>query len=89
MAKTFRDLVDDAKTRGHLPGATHLSRGVLKVRADRALPDKGAPIVLYCGGGNRSALAADVLQVMGYADVRSMAGGWRAWTAAGHPTETP
>jgi rhodanese-related sulfurtransferase len=45
--------------------------------------------VLYCGGGNRSALAADVLQEMGYTNVRSMAGGWRAWTAAGGPTKLP
>ena len=115
MAKTFKDFVDDAKTRitevtidqvaaepdatlidlredsewekGHLPGAVHLSRGVLEVRADKVLPDKDVPLVLYCGGGNRSALAADVLQQMGYTNVRSMAGGWRAWTAAGNPTE--
>ena len=52
-------------------------------------PDKSATLVLYCGGGFRSALAADNLQKMGYTNCISMDGGWRSWTAAGFPTETP
>ncbi|WP_412068843.1 rhodanese-like domain-containing protein [Rubrivirga sp. IMCC43871] len=74
--------------RGHLPGAVHLGRGVLERDAEEALPDLGAPIVLYCGGGYRSALAAQSLGAMGYTAVESMDGGWRAWTGAGFPTET-
>ena len=72
---------------GHIPGSVHLGRGVLEPNASRVLPDPSTPIVLYCGGGNRSALAADVLQQMGYTDVASMAGGWRAWLAAGGESE--
>jgi len=72
---------------GHLPGSLHLSRGVLEGRAHAVLPDPATPVVLYCGGGSRSALAADVLQVMGYTNVASMAGGWRAWLAAGGESE--
>ena len=78
----------DEWDRGHLPGAVHLSRGVLERDAEAALPDLGAPIVLYCGGGYRSALSAQSLGAMGYTAVASMDGGWRAWTAAGFPTET-
>ena len=73
---------------GHLPGAIHLSRGTLEVKAHQVLPDPSTPIVLYCGGGNRSALAADVMQVMGYKDVVSMKGGWRAWNQAGGESES-
>jgi rhodanese-related sulfurtransferase len=115
MAKTYRELVDEAKSRikevgvdevkemagttivdlredkdwdeGHLPGALHVSRGVLESRVEKLLPDKDAPTVLYCGGGGRSALAADTLQEMGYTNVCSLAGGLRGWTAAGLPTE--
>lgn len=72
---------------GHMPGAAHLGRGVLELRAHQVLPDLARPIVLYCAGGNRSVLAADVMQVMGYTDVTSMAGGWRAWMAAGGESE--
>ena len=72
---------------GHLPGAYHLGRGVLAVTAHQVLPDPATPLVLYCAGGNRSALAADVLQVMGYTNVASMIGGWRAWLAAGGEAE--
>ena len=72
---------------GHMPGAVHLGRGVLEVKAHQVLPDLAMPIVLYCAGGNRSALAADVMQVMGYTDVVSMIGGWRAWMAAGGESE--
>jgi len=72
---------------GRLPGALHLSKGVIERDIEKAFPDKSAPIVLYCGGGFRSALAADNLQKMGYTSVISMDGGWRAWTEAGYPTE--
>jgi rhodanese-related sulfurtransferase len=71
--------------RGHLPGARHLCKGVIERDIETAVPDRSARIVLYCGGGFRSALAADNLQRMGYARVESMDGGWRAWTAAGLP----
>ena len=60
---------------------------MLESRPEQVVPDKDAPLVLYCGGGGRSALAADALQQMGYSNVRSMAGGFRAWKAAGLPTE--
>ncbi|MEO6463585.1 MAG: rhodanese-like domain-containing protein [Candidatus Eisenbacteria bacterium] len=72
---------------GHMPGAVHLGRGVLEVKVNQVFPDPATPLVLYCAGGNRSALAADVLQVMGYSNVASMIGGWRAWTQAGGETE--
>ena len=72
---------------GHAAGARHLGRGVLERDIREAVPDKTTPLVLYCGGGFRSALAADNLQKMGYSDVRSMAGGWRAWLERGGPTE--
>ncbi len=73
--------------RGRLPGAVHLSKGVIERDIEKVIPEKSAPIVLYCGGGFRSALAADNLQKMGYTSVISMDGGWRAWTEAGYPTE--
>ena len=73
--------------RGHLPGAIHLSKGIIERDIEKAIPDKSAPIVLYCGGGFRSALAADNLQKMGYSNVISMDGGWRGWTEAGYPGE--
>jgi len=73
--------------RGRLPGALHLSKGVIERDIEKVIPEKSAPIVLYCGGGFRSALAADNLQKMGYTSVISMDGGWRAWTEAGYPVE--
>lgn len=72
---------------GHLPGAVHLGRGVLERDIEGAIPDLDAEIVLYCGGGYRSALAADNLRRMGYTRVASMDGGIRAWRDAGLPTE--
>jgi rhodanese-related sulfurtransferase len=72
-------------TRGHLPRARHLCKGILERDIETVVPDHTAPIVLYCGGGYRSALAADALQKMGYRDVASLEGGWRGWTAAGLP----
>ncbi len=73
--------------RGHLPGALHLGKGVIERDIEQAIPDTAAPIVLYCGGGYRSALAADNLQKMGYTNVISMDGGSRAWHEAGYATE--
>jgi rhodanese-related sulfurtransferase len=70
--------------RGHLPGAVHLSRGTIERDIERAIPDLGAEIVLYCGGGYRSVLSADTLGRMGYTNVASMDGGFRGWTDAGH-----
>ncbi|MFQ5816997.1 MAG: rhodanese-like domain-containing protein [Terriglobia bacterium] len=70
---------------GHIPGAQHLSKGILERDIEAAIPDPNAEIILYCGGGFRSALAADNLQKMGYPRVLSLAGGWRAWCEAGFP----
>lgn len=71
----------------HARGAYHLSKGTLERDIETVVPDKEATIVLYCGGGFRSALAADALQEMGYTNVRSMKGGIRAWREAGYPLE--
>ena len=71
--------------KGHLPGAIHLCKGIIERDIENTVPGKATPIVLYCGGGYRSALAADNLQKMGYVDVISMGGGWRGWTDAGFP----
>jgi rhodanese-related sulfurtransferase len=76
---------DNEWARGHIPGAMHLSKGTIERDIERAIPDKEATIVLYCGGGYRSALAADNLQKMGYRKVVSMDGGWRGWTESGFP----
>lgn len=73
--------------RGHLPGAEPLCKGILERDIEALVPDPNAPLVLYCGGGFRSALAADNLRRMGYTNVASMWGGWRAWTEAGYRTE--
>jgi rhodanese-related sulfurtransferase len=72
---------------GHLPGAIHLGKGVLERDIETKIPDPATPLVLYCGGGYRSALAADVAQKMGYTNVISMDGGWRAWTEQQLPVE--
>lgn len=72
---------------GHASGAEHLGRGILERDIEERVPDKKAEIILYCGGGYRSALSADALQRMGYTNVHSMAGGWRAWEAAGGRVE--
>src|SRR6266404_9111936 len=70
----------------HIPNATHLSRGTIELDIEEKVPDLNALIVCHCGGGGRSALAADSLQKMGYKKVRSMAGGFKAWKAAGLST---
>lgn len=72
---------------GHARGAEHMGRGVIERDIEVRVPDKSAQLILYCGGGFRSALATDNLQKMGYTNVLSMAGGWRAWQAANGPTE--
>jgi rhodanese-related sulfurtransferase len=69
----------------HLPGAEHLGKGVIERDIEQKIPDLSAPIVLYCGGGFRSALAADNLQKMGYTNVISMDGGIRGWREKGYP----
>lgn len=71
----------------HIEGAEHLGRGILERDIETFAPDKSSRLILYCGGGYRSALAADVLQRMGYTNVRSMSGGWRAWLEAGGSIE--
>src|SRR5262245_11977395 len=73
---------------GHLPQAIHLGKGIIERDAETHLPDPAAEIVLYCGGGFRSALAADALQKMGYTNVWSMDGGFRGWKEAGHKIES-
>ena len=72
---------------GHIPGAIHLGKGVIERDVEQKVPDTSQELVLYCGGGYRSALAADNLQKMGYTNVLSMDGGWRGWREAGHPVE--
>ncbi len=93
----FLKLVEEAKRRivreehefakDHARGATHLGRGVIERDIETVIPDKQAEIILYCGGGFRSALAADSLHRMGDANVVSMDGGIRAWRDAGYPME--
>jgi len=73
---------------GHVSGAVHLGKGVIERDIEVAVPDPATPLVLYCGGGYRSLLAADALQRMGYTKVRSMAGGWRGWSAIGGAVTT-
>ena len=74
---------------GHAAGAIHLSKGVIERDIETEIPDKSTTMVLYCGGGYRSALAADDLQKMGYKNAISLDGGWRAWNHAGLPVEKP
>ena len=85
---TLIDIREDHEwDRGHLPGAIHLSRGILERDIEKTIPDKDEPIVLQCGGGFRSALSADNLQRMGYRNVVSLDGGYRGWCSAGFPVE--
>ena len=72
---------------GHANGADHLGKGIIERDIEKLVPDKDAELILYCGGGYRAALAADSLQKMGYTNVASMAGGWRAWIAAQAPID--
>jgi rhodanese-related sulfurtransferase len=79
---------DNEWANGHLPGAVHMGRGIIERDIEITVPQTSTKIVLYCGGGFRSALVADNLQKMGYSEVESMDGGWRGWTEAGLPTTT-
>jgi rhodanese-related sulfurtransferase len=84
------DVREDAEwTAGHAAGAVHLGKGVIERDIEKEIPDKSATLVLYCGGGFRSALAADAIQKMGYTNAISLDGGWRAWNQAGLPVEKP
>jgi rhodanese-related sulfurtransferase len=84
------DVREDAEwVGGHIPSAHHLARGILEREIERVIPEKNSAIVLYCGGDFRSALAADNLQKMGYANVVSLDGGLVGWTARGLPTVKP
>jgi len=71
----------------HAAGAIHLGKGIIERDVETTVPDKSTELILYCGGGYRSALAADVLQNMGYTNVYSLAGGWKAWQGSGAPVE--
>jgi rhodanese-related sulfurtransferase len=78
---------DNEFTAGHMKGAVHLSRGIIERDIELRYPDKSTPLVLYCGGGYRSALAAESLQKMGYTNAISLDGGWKALKDSGLPVE--
>lgn len=78
---------DNEWNEAHIKGAEHLGKGIIERDIETFAPDKSSDLILYCGGGFRAALAADSLQRMGYTNVRSMAGGWRAWIDAHGPIE--
>ncbi|MGC9949916.1 MAG: rhodanese-like domain-containing protein [Bryobacteraceae bacterium] len=78
---------DNEWAAGHAAGAVHLGKGIIERDIEAQVPDKATRLVLYCGGGYRSALAADNLQKMGYTDAISLDGGWKAWQQAGLPVE--
>jgi rhodanese-related sulfurtransferase len=80
---------DNEWAAGHAKGAIHLGKGIIERDIETTVPDKSTTMVLYCGGGFRSALVADALQKMGYTGTISLDGGWRAWNAAALPTEKP
>ena len=85
----FVDVREDSEWQaGRAAGAVHMGKGIIERDIENAVPDKGAEIILYCGGGYRSALAADALQQMGYRNVISMDGGWKRWRELGYPTES-
>lgn len=85
---TLLDVREDHEWQaGHLPGAEHLGKGIIERDIEERFPDVDAELILYCGGGFRSALAAETLQKMGYTNVISMDGGFRGWKEAGYPIE--
>ncbi len=85
----FVDVREDNEwQKGHAAGAIHLGKGIIERDIEKAIPDHDAEIILYCGGGFRSALAGDALQKMGYKNVISMDGGWKRWRELGYPIET-
>ncbi|HEY2460539.1 MAG TPA: rhodanese-like domain-containing protein [Candidatus Acidoferrum sp.] len=77
---------DNEWANGHITGAMHMGKGVIERDIEQKIPDQSTKVILYCGGGFRSALAADNLQKMGYDNVESMDGGWKGWATAGLPT---
>ena len=79
---------DNEWDRGRALGAIHMGKGIIERDIERAIPDRGEEIILYCGGGFRSALAADTLAKMGYTNVVSMDGGWKRWRDLGFPVES-
>jgi rhodanese-related sulfurtransferase len=86
---TLVDVREESEwAKDHLPGAVHLGKGVIERDVEQKIPDTATPLVLYCGGGFRSALAADNLQKMGYTNVISMDGGIRVWREKGYPVTT-
>ena len=97
VADTLKAMAGDARlidvrednewAASHAKSAEHLGKGIIERDIETVAPDKDSELILYCGGGYRAALAADSLQRMGYTNVSSMAGGWRAWLEAGAPTE--
>ena len=78
---------DNEWAQGHVPSALHLGKGIIERDIEQRVPQTDAKLVLYCGGGFRSALVAESLQKMGYTNVESMDGGWKGWRDAGLPTE--
>jgi rhodanese-related sulfurtransferase len=91
MPREEHVLIDTREDRewdaGHAAGAVHMSKGIIERDIENEIPDKSTTMVLYCGGGYRSALAADALRQMGYTNAISLDGGWRAWNEAGMPVE--
>jgi rhodanese-related sulfurtransferase len=85
QVRVFDVREDNEWITGHADGAEHLGKGIIERDIETRVPDKSTEIILYCGGGFRSALAADALQRMGYTNVYSMAGGWKSWIEAGAP----
>ena len=90
--KTHAKLIDVREDNeweaGHAAGAIHLGKGIIERDIETTVPDKATELILYCGGGYRSALATDALQKMDYTNVFSMAGGWKAWKEEGGEIET-
>ncbi len=94
----FLKIVDDAKTRirevsvedtrARIAADPNVGKGIIERDIEATVPNRSTELILYCGGGYRSALAADVLQEMGYTNVWSMAGGWKAWKESGAPIES-
>ena len=89
QAKLIDVREDNEWNQAHAAGAEHLGKGIIERDIEAAVPSKSTELILYCGGGYRSALAADVLQEMGYTNVWSMDGGWKAWKESGAPVEKP
>ena len=78
---------DNEWEKGHIAGALHMGKGIIERDVEAAIPNRDREIILYCGGGFRSALAADNLRIMGYKNAVSMGGGWRTWKELGYPVE--